>query len=40
MCENTWNKFEIKNMSDYHDLYLKKDVSLLADVLKSLLIHV
>ena len=31
-CEQTWNKFEMKNMGDYHDHYLKKDVLLLADV--------
>ena len=31
-CKQTWNKFEMKNMGDYHDHYLKKDVSLLADV--------
>ena len=28
----------MKNMGDYHDHYLKKDVLLLGDVLKSLLI--
>ena len=31
-CEKTWNKFEMKNMDDYHDHYLKKDVLFLADV--------
>ena len=31
-CKKTWDKFEIKNMGDYHDHYLKKDVLLLADV--------
>ena len=30
-CKKTWNKFIMKNMGDYHDHYLKKDV-LLADV--------
>ena len=25
-----WDKFEMENMKDYHDLYLKCDVSLLA----------
>ena len=29
MCEKIWNKFEMKNMDDYHDHYLKKDVLLL-----------
>ena len=31
-CKKIWNKFEMKNMGDYHDHYLKKDVLLLADV--------
>ena len=31
-CKKIWYEFNIKNMSDYHDHYLKKDVSLLADV--------
>ena len=31
-CKKAWNKFEMKNMGDYHDHYLKKDVLLLADV--------
>ena len=31
-CRKTWDKCEIKNMGDYHDHYLKKDVLLLADV--------
>ena len=30
-----WNNFEIKMAKDYHDLYLKCDVSSLADVLKK-----
>ena len=24
MCENIWDKFEMKNMGNYHDHYLKK----------------
>ena len=24
MCEKIWSKFEMKNMGDYHDHYLKK----------------
>ena len=31
-CEKIWDKFETKNMGDYHDHYLKKDVLLSADV--------
>ena len=31
-CKKTWDKFEMKNMGDYHDHYLKEDVLLLADV--------
>ena len=34
-CEKIWDKFEMKNMGDYHDHYLKKDVLLLADVLEN-----
>ena len=30
-----WRKFEIKNMGEYHDLYLRTDVVLLAHVLES-----
>ena len=30
ICKKTWDKFEIKNMGDCHDHYLKKDVLLLA----------
>ena len=33
--KKTWNKFEMKNMGDYHDHYLKKDVLLLADVFEK-----
>ena len=33
-CGKIWNKFNMKNMSDYHDHYLTKDVLLLADVFK------
>ena len=31
-CKNIWNKFDMKNMGDYDDHYLKKDVLLLAHV--------
>ena len=38
-CEKIWDKFDIKDMDDYLDHYLKKDVLFLADFLKSLLIR-
>ena len=34
-CKKTWDKFEMTNMGDYHDHYLKKDVLLLTDVLEK-----
>ena len=34
-CEKIWDKFEMKNMGDYHDHYLQKDVMLLADVFEK-----
>ena len=34
-CKKTWDKLEMKNMGGYHDHYLKKDVSLLADVFEK-----
>ena len=36
-CKKVWNKFNMKNMGDYHDHYLRKDVLLLADVFENLL---
>ena len=35
MCKKIWNEFNMKNMGDYHDHYLKKDVLLLADVFEK-----
>ena len=34
-CENSWDKFDTKNMSDYHNHYLKGDVLLLSDVFEK-----
>ena len=36
-CEKTRDKFEMKNMGDYHAHYLKKDVLLLRDVFDTCL---
>ena len=36
-CEKIWDKFKMKDMGDYHDHYLKKDVLLLADIFEKLI---
>ena len=34
-AQKVWKEFELKNMGDFHDLYLKTDVLLLADVMEN-----
>ena len=34
-AKNVWKKFKYKRMGDYHDLYLKSDVLILADVFEN-----
>ena len=34
-CEKIWDKYEMKNMGDYHDHYLKRDVLFMADVFEK-----
>ena len=35
-ARKVWETFNVRTMGEYHDLYLKSDVLLLADVFKSL----
>ena len=34
-CKKMWNEFNMENMDDYHEHYLKKDVLLLTDVFEK-----
>ena len=36
-CKKIWNKFKMKNVGDYYDHYLKKDVLSLADIFERLI---
>ena len=37
MCEKNWDNFDMKNIGDYYDHYLEKDVLLLADIFEKFL---
>ena len=39
-AQKVWKVFEIKNLGEYHDLYVQSDTLLLADVFGSLEINV
>ena len=35
ICKKFWSEFNMENIRDYHDHYLKKDVLLFADVFEK-----
>ena len=38
-ADNTWNVFKMNTMDDYHDLYIKTETLLLADVFEKFIKH-
>ena len=34
-AQNVWQRFNLKTMGQYHDLYLKSDILLLADAFEN-----